>query len=202
MIKMKNYTCFLIVLISCLILVKAEILSDAAFSFEIGYDSGEVIIQDLVLIEKPSSLSKISDTGEYSLRLISFLGEDLYDNHFDFDLEFEIHQIPSSDWFDEQGNQIVIPVIDNELIQLNQTTKFIFVPYFSNAKTVELYKQNRLFLRADISEFAVCNQNKVCEEGESYEICSYDCKPSFKQRLVLIWQKITGFFKSIFKKNK
>lgn len=59
-----------------------------------------------------------------------------------------------------------------------QNGKFILsVPYFQENSKINIYHQNTLKLSIDVSQFATCNDNNVCEtpKGENAQNCIADC---------------------------
>lgn len=124
------------------------------FSVVLDYDSGIISQKDIKLIESIGEIDKKSDIGDYNLKIYSFSEKLLYKTNFDFDLE--IFNIPPKEWFDDEGNQIYIPdegEIETTIIE--KTTKVLFVPYFSNAKTIEIFDENdTLLLSIDVSQYA------------------------------------------------
>ncbi|MFH1066121.1 MAG: hypothetical protein V1734_06450 [Nanoarchaeota archaeon] len=67
---------------------------------------------------------------------------------------------------------------DNPTI-LSEKPVLIIFPYYRNIKEAKIYdKQDKLQLTVDLSEFATCNQNGVCNPniGEDNELCAVDCK--------------------------
>lgn len=67
---------------------------------------------------------------------------------------------------------------DNPTI-LSEKPVLIIFPYYRNIKEAKIYdKQDKIRLTVDLSEFATCNQNGVCNPdiGEDNELCSADCK--------------------------
>ncbi len=53
----------------------------------------------------------------------------------------------------------------------------IYIPYDENAERIEVYNlKNSKIMDIDVSSFADTCGNSVCEEHESYESCTKDCK--------------------------
>jgi hypothetical protein len=85
------------------------------------------------------------------------------------------------------------------------------LPYYPNAKYVEIFNdKGEKQLTIDVSKFAVCNENGICEKGEDEKVCPQDCqkraiptppeayqvpskKPFKKLFTVLGWLVILGF---------
>lgn len=183
-----------------LLLLPIQALADENrlfFSITLGYDSGDLSKQQVKLIESIGDVDKKSTEGAYSLKLYSFNEQLLYETRFDFELE--ILGIPPKEWFDEEGNQIYIP---NEteigIIAIEKTATVVFAPYFRNAKTIRIFKNDELKLEFDVSEYAVCNMNKVCDKRESGDKCPEDCDQTQLPAKLSFWQKLMNFVKSIF----
>ncbi|MDI6737355.1 MAG: hypothetical protein QME12_02445 [Nanoarchaeota archaeon] len=67
---------------------------------------------------------------------------------------------------------------DNPTI-LSEKPVLIIFPYYRNIKEAKIYdKKDVLRLTVDLSVFATCNQNGVCNPniGEDNELCPADCK--------------------------
>ena len=67
---------------------------------------------------------------------------------------------------------------DNPTI-LSEKPVLIIFPYYRNIKEAKIYdKTDKLQLTIDLSEFATCNQNGVCNPviGEDNTLCAVDCK--------------------------
>ena len=57
----------------------------------------------------------------------------------------------------------------------------IYVPYYKNAARIEVYNlQNSKIMDVDASSFSDTCGNGICEEYESYESCTKDCKSGSK----------------------
>jgi len=183
-----------------LTLVSANEEKSLAISFKLGYDHGSVTNLGTNIIETQNYINTPVNQGNYSLKIFSFLNEELYQTYFDFDLQ--ILSVPPKEWFDDEGNQIYIP---NETgtgkLGLEKTAKVIFTPYFKTAKYVLVYKDSKEILNINLSSYAVCNQNKVCDNQETKDTCSEDCSTIVKSHSSSFWQKIMNFFKGIFGMN-
>jgi len=122
------------------------------FSVILDYDSGTITQKEVKLIESIGELDKKSSIGDYKLRVYSFDGQVLYETNFDLDLD--IFDTPPKEWFDDEGNQIIIPTeTDVGSATVEETTKVLFVPYSIDAKEIRIEKDGRIELVIDVSEF-------------------------------------------------
>ena len=65
-------------------------------------------------------------------------------------------------------------ILSDPPIELNETVIELDLPYFSDAKYIDIYYQNKKKLSVDISK-QLCNKNKICDGNENYLSCA-DCK--------------------------
>ena len=165
------------------------------FSLTTNFVSGKLLKQSVSLIQSEEILDFSKKTGDYKVVLISFERDILFETYFD--VTTEVVPEPLKEWFDEKGNQVIVPEKHVET-KLKEVSSVIFLPYFKNAKNIEIYnKKNELELSVDVSEFATCNLNKVCDFKESHDLCPEDCP--FAETIKLSWwQKIINFIKNIF----
>ena len=192
---MKKIIIFIIGLVMLASAVHAA--SNLYFSITLDYVSGQLTKQYVKLIQSKEALDLSKKTGDYKLVLNSFSDDNLYQTYFDVTTQI----VPSGlkQWFDEKGNQIVVSEKPVDL-ELKKTSVVVFAPYFRNVKSIKISdKNNELKLTIDVSDFATCNMNKVCDLKESHELCPEDC-PFPEQKIKLSWwQRIINFIKNIFK---
>jgi len=191
---MKNFIIFIIGLVVLASIVQAT--SNLYFSITLDYNSGELTKRDVNLIQSNEALNLSKKTGDYKLVLNSFREDALYQTYFD--ITTQITPSGLKEWFDEKGNQIVVSEKPVDL-KLTKATIVLFVPYFRNAHGIKIYdKNNELKLTIDISDFATCNMNKVCDLKESHELCPEDCPLQDVHFKLSWWQRIINFIKNLF----
>lgn len=164
---------FTVVLLLGTSLTSAE-QQNLVYTLTVDYQDGKISISDIKLFQSDGPLDMQSDKGSYILKLFSFSEELLYQTNFGFQLE--LFGAPLPEWFDDQGNQIYIPdATETGVMALEESSLVLVVPYYSNAKKVGIFLDDERLAERDISEFSTCNENEVCDESETIEICPQDC---------------------------
>jgi len=155
-VKMKR----IIALIAAFILLPVVFADTLSYSVVIDYDNEALSLKDILLIK--ASPAPASETGEYKSRVISFRKEILFETAFNVNLE-PFYSIPLS------KETAKLPQ------KLTKTTFDLVLPYYANAKSLQILKNNNLLLEIDLTEFSSCNENNVCDVSESVESCPSDC---------------------------
>lgn len=144
------------------------------YTLTVDYQAGKISISDIRRFQIDEPLDTQSSKGSYILRVFSFTGELLYRTNFEFQLE--LFGVPPSEWFDDQGNQIHIPnATETGLTILEESSLVLVVPYYNNANWVGIFQDDVLLAERDLSEYSTCNENGVCDESETIELCPQDC---------------------------
>jgi hypothetical protein len=178
----------LLLLIIIFSMVIASVNAATYYSIILDYDRGDIKLNNIKLVENEQELDFSKNTGDYELKIRSFNGVELFTTNFEIDTT--IYSAPLPEWFDDEGNQIVIPE-DDEDIELEKTSKVVFAPYFENAKEGIIEKNKGTLLSINLADYSVCNENKICDGTEDYMTCPSDCKLNW-------WDKLVLWFKSIF----
>ncbi len=168
------------IFIALFLLVMAStgvVAQSSAYSLVVNYNMGELTLEDLILVEGQSSIPYVG-VVVYTAKIVSFDGEILHETEFSFSISPE--GTPLLEWFDDEGNQIIIPT---EPVEIADETSFrLVLPYFVNAERIEIYSpENMLLLTIPVARYALCNEDFNCEAPrENYDNCPSDC-PSGSQ---------------------
>ncbi|AJF63092.1 MAG: hypothetical protein QT11_C0001G0967 [archaeon GW2011_AR20] len=129
---------------------KNNLVNNVVLSLTLKYNNGKITQEGIKLIEgnPPDRLNQPAEG--YMVKIISFDNQELYSLKFSIELT-PINALDPS-WFDEQGNQIFFPEETTE--PLKEKVFVLNLPYFKNAKYVEIYDPtNELLLRIDVSDY-------------------------------------------------
>lgn len=140
------------IIIMTLPFVNALLIDDISYSVGIRFDKEDAFPETAKLVEGTASEGDKTETYNYSLQLTSFKGEKLNSKEFN---------LPN--YFFDIG------------VTLNNGTFVMFLPYHTNAKKIEIYRDRKKISELDISEFASCNQDGFCSVNENLKECPEDC---------------------------
>jgi hypothetical protein len=169
-------------------LVIGSVNAATYYSITLDYDKGNITLNNIKLVENQQELDFSKNVGDYEFKIKSFSGIELFSTRFEIDTK--VYSAPLPEWFDDEGNQIIIPEEDDN-IELEKTYKVIFAPYFENAKEGIFEKNDYSLLSVNLADYSICNENQICDGTEDYMSCPSDCKLSW-------WEKVILWFKSIF----
>jgi|GEM_PF-1926779 len=135
--------------------------TEKSYLVSLDKERNTLAFKDVFVTTASAPDRKIVRRVDYSAALLAFDGSTLYK----FDFEMPDMLFP----FYEEGKEKVSPFI------LEKSSQTIVIPYFRNAKTLEIYEKNRTILRIDLGYFAkVCGDN-ICEPHENWFECPADC---------------------------
>lgn len=101
--------------------------------------------------------------GNYKFHIISYEKKTLFES------KFQQSFVTYRESIGEDGN------MRGEEVTLDTVSKFIRLPYFKEAKTIELYHEDDLIFSLEVADY-VCNHNAVCNTYENNLNCPDDCK--------------------------
>ena len=117
-----------------------------------------------------ANYTESNEASEYIAKIISFNNETLYTKMFNVAEGYVFSADP--DWFDEQGNQIVIPESTEIREPINRQ---LLLPYFEHGKEIIVEKNREKVLTISIVQFAKTCGDDVCQENENTLTCEIDC---------------------------
>lgn len=133
--------------------------SSLSYSLSLDYSAGNFSLSSMSLVSASSPAS--AKDGLYDLQIVSYKSEKLFETSFS----------PSSIFFS-------IPINNetrNSALRSSKTKVNLLLPWFSNAKTVVILKNNSKIFSASLTQFSSCNENNRCDIGESLTLCPQDC---------------------------
>ncbi len=131
--------------------------SQKVFQLMLEYNKGEITKESLFV--KKGYFTPLDEPGDYRVDIVSFENDVLYSQKFDFSLE--VFGAPPREWFDEYGNQIYIPnETESGYRKLDETLKELVIPYFDDAKLINIYKDDNLKLSIDVTHFTRPKEKK------------------------------------------
>lgn len=151
-------------------------VANKIFSLVLNYNNGSLAAVDISVTDGFAPDRKIQPESGWKAEIISFNDSTL--ESFKFQIPNMLSLSPP---LEGQG-------LPPGLITLSNINFTLIMQYYSDAKHLNFYNEsNAKILSLDVSKFATCNLNGICESGESYEICSADCRPFG----TLIWLIVT-----------
>ena len=143
------------------------------YVIKLKYLNGEIILLDKNLTNTfPLERHHFGD--DYTLRLISFRGEELHNVTFDFPLEISI--TPPRECI-ENGTFVPERCPEHRsYVRLNESIIVLKIPYWRTGKSVKIYdKGGKEKLFVDVGEYSNFCGNGRCDEGEDYFLCPKEC---------------------------
>ena len=67
-------------------------------------------------------------------------------------------------------------VLYSVIFQFEDSSLLLVITYFTNGELIKIYdSNNNLVLTVDVSQYAQCNENGICDPGEDAGNCAVDC---------------------------
>tara|TARA_Y100000310_G_scaffold334130_1_gene413141 strand:- start:197 stop:805 length:609 start_codon:yes stop_codon:yes gene_type:complete len=175
-----------------------ETAQDDVILLTLHYNKGEISADYVLKTSGYFHEEKLQSGDDYALKIVDSSGDLLHSQRFDFQLELFLSPLP--EWFDEEGNQIYIPIQSETKRLLDEATVEFMLPYFKNAERILIYgTKKEVVLEIELPEFkneqAYLRPYGYGYEPEYTEAYGYGDKessgsPSFFDR---IFRSITGY---------
>lgn len=163
MIKKQSTFAVLILILFSMNMGIVESQTNKIYVIDLNYEKGNINLINVSVKTGYAPDRRVQPESGHKLEVISFRNEVL--QSFKFEVPNTIYPPPPL-----EGEEPTGPVY---LERVNFT---LIVLFFGNGKEIHIYDSNNtLKLSIDISEFAECNLNKVCESQENYANCPEDC---------------------------
>jgi hypothetical protein len=155
-----------IILITFLFALVSAQEKETLIGVEINFKGGEISIENIYF--DYGYKTENNANGIYALKLLDKNGNILEELLFNFP---EISFSADSSWFDEQGEQTIIP--DLPQIMLSKT---LHLPYHQNIGSVSIFDivGNEL-LNVQVADFRLYCGDNFCQSSENYNECPEDC---------------------------
>lgn len=132
---------------------------------ELIYKNGALVLNQVFVVPGDYSENK-NNKNEYIAKIVALDGKTLYTSTFDIsNLLFN--------FFD--ASKGINSETENGVLEEEEANYTLALPYFDNAKKVEIYNSTGKLLEIDVAYFSKTCGNGKCEETESYEDCAMDC---------------------------
>ncbi len=150
----------LILLVISLALLTSVSANTLSYSVILQYDLGKFSLRGIELVGAASP--RETTQGGYDAKIISYNGEILYSTSFNMDLE-RYYALPVS-----RG-------ASQKYASQTKASLNLLLPYYPNAQRIVISKGKDELLQIDVSRYAACDQNGICEDLETFEVCPGDC---------------------------
>lgn len=154
---------FLSVVLGMILFCGSAFAAEVVFSVDLAYKGEDTFVfKDVELLEgSPPSFLLQPDEG-YRAEVTAFDKSELF--KFNFTASLKAYDRPR---------------------QIAEKPVMLIFPYYNNAKQLGIYSGSRLILAVDLSEYAVCNQDGICdtEINENMKTCREDCEKEAAQEL-------------------
>jgi hypothetical protein len=144
---------------------------EKTYMIDLSYESGNLSFKDIYVTESMAPDKKIKKKTDYTAKLISFDGVELYS--VDFALPNIIFPPPPMN----ESEKGIPPII------LENLTWSILAPQTDRAEKLEVFDKQKMLFSVDIGYLSNTCGNGICEKHESALECPADCKENTRDEL-------------------
>ena len=157
-------------------LLALAVLMTAGFSYgtyvlSFNYNNGEISLKGVEF--KPETFAPM----QKNLYSGDYYGYELW-SHEGVLLDVVLFEVPRNFFYDhyEVDEETGEEATAGGMISLDNVDFDVITWYYPEGAEIMIYNSsNETVIKQDISMLSQCNQNSVCEEGESVMNCIYDC---------------------------
>ena len=119
----------------------------------LGYNKGDISLKNIRMDEIAFNEKKSNPKDNYRLDYISYDEQLTYSLKFHFPLEID-GSPPNPDWFDERGNQIVIPRVNKSERILERAFAELIIPLQKKGRFIRIFNEkNKQVLEVDLIDY-------------------------------------------------
>jgi len=152
----------LILLAFSMLAFAAHAQQDVVFAVELLYsEDGSIMLENMELVKGAAPDYVIPWEEGFQAELLDFEGEEIF--YMTFPISFAAYDRPRN---------------------LTEQPVLLFIPYVETSSKLNIKDaDDNLLLEIDVSEYAVCNQNGICEPhlDENEILCPDDCAEDFDE---------------------
>lgn len=147
-------------MIAVMALLMLPVAHALSYSAVFNYEGNTFILEDIMVIG--AAPAPPSSGNDYTARILSSGGAVLFETTFNLPTE-GLYSIPLDKSMAERSHPA------------RKTSFDLLLPYYSNAKTLQILKDGSLLFEADLAAFSICNEDGKCDASESPDACPRDC---------------------------
>ena len=148
--------------LSILLFLMVFVSAQQIFTLELDYDNGDLTLSNLRVAEGFFNEPVNQPSEGYRLDILSIDGKIIYTQMFNFQLEERMESL--AEWFDDEGNQIYIPSINETIKTKDQSNIELILPYSRDSSIIRIYDlEDTILLEKSLSsvEFKESSRSKV-----------------------------------------
>ncbi|MEA3378613.1 MAG: hypothetical protein U9Q69_03140 [Nanoarchaeota archaeon] len=163
------------ILFMLFLLASLAMAQEAYMEINLRITSKNITVNNIEILQGQPKDYVLDYFEYYDVNIYSFKGEVL--NSFKLQKDFYIY-----------GVGIVVSEVE----------EILSFPYYNNIKSLEILDEKKVILNLDLSDYATCNEDGICDNSESIVTCPIDCKIAFGRK---IEEKIEAQKEEVLEKN-